>query len=202
MTPAPQWHIETRSGKYVNPFDVDPYVVCVEDVAFALSNECRFGGHHRWCVADHSRAVERAVASRGASVLTRMHAILHDAHEYVLKDLPNPMKHRPDMIPYRDACDRAQIAILHALNVPQNLPNGHDLVKRCDTAVMILVAERGLESRGRGWTCSDEATLEFANELRGALGPMMWMPWDPVHAEAAFLESYYDLKASMKEADG
>jgi hypothetical protein len=196
MTPAPKWHVETRSGKYVNPFDIDPCTVCIEDIAFALSNECRFGGHVRWCVADHSLVVERAVASRGASVLTRMHALLHDAHEYVLRDFPNPVKYRPDMLPYRNACDRAQIAILHALNVPKTLPNENDLVKRCDTAVRILEAECGLRSRGRGWDCSDDAMLEFVDKIRNALVSMVWVP---IRAEAAFLELYYDLKATMIE---
>jgi len=200
MTPAPKWHVETRSGKYVNPFDIDPCTVCIEDIAFALSNECRFGGHVRWCVADHSLVVERAVAARGASVLTRMHALLHDAHEYVLKDFPNPVKYRPDMLPYRSACDYAQVAILRALNVPNDTPNGNDLVKNCDTAVMILEAECGLRSRGRGWDCSDEAMLDFVDKIRGALVSMVWVP---VMAEVTFLESYYDLKATMiKEVEG
>jgi len=194
VTPAPPGHIETCSGQWVDPFDVDPATVCVEDIAFALSNECRFGGHLRSCVADHSLAVDAAVRSRGASPLTCLHALLHDAHEYVLRDLPNPIKHLPAFDAYRKACDRAQKRIVAGLGVDVLPGPSGNLIHRCDQAVMIIEAEHGLPSKGRGWPCADEKMIEFCIEVRPYVEARMLLPWIPVEAEREWLDEYWILR--------
>ena len=45
--PAPGPYLQTVSGRWVNPFEPDPEQLVVEDIARALANLGRFGGHSR-----------------------------------------------------------------------------------------------------------------------------------------------------------
>ena len=65
--PAPGPYLQTVSGRWVNPFDPDPEQLDAGDIARALANQCRFGGHCRvfYSVAQHSVIVSRLVEERG-----------------------------------------------------------------------------------------------------------------------------------------
>lgn len=84
--------IRTVSGRYVNLVEMDPESLDIRDVAYALSQIPRFGGHlpRRYSVAQHSIDVCRRVAHLGREV--RLQALLHDASEALLGDLPSPVK--------------------------------------------------------------------------------------------------------------
>ena len=43
--PAPGPYLQTVSGRWVNPFEPDPEQLDAGDIARALANVCRFGGH-------------------------------------------------------------------------------------------------------------------------------------------------------------
>jgi hypothetical protein len=81
--------IRTYSGLYVNVFDPDPETICIEDIAHALSNLCRFAGHTKrfYSVAQHSVLCSRCVDDK-----FRLQALLHDASEAYLLDIPRPIK--------------------------------------------------------------------------------------------------------------
>lgn len=85
------------SGRYVDPLDLAPGEIRIEDVAHALSHQCRFSGHTRvfYSVAEHSARVAAAVIAAGYPPETSMWALLHDVPEYVLVDLPSPLKQDP-----------------------------------------------------------------------------------------------------------
>jgi len=85
-------HIRTFSGKYLDVFNPDPDMICIEDIAHALSNICRFGGHtrHFYSVAQHSVRC----CNHFFSIRFSLQALLHDASEAYLLDIPRPIKHR------------------------------------------------------------------------------------------------------------
>jgi len=86
--------IRTVSGKYVNIIDPDPETISIGDIAHALSQLLRFGGHlpEMYSVAQHSVAC-CALASKEF----KLEALLHDASEAYLLDLPKPIKNNlPD----------------------------------------------------------------------------------------------------------
>lgn len=93
--------IRTHSGKYLNPLAPSPDDICIEDIAHALSHLCRFGGHTSffYSVAEHSLDVaDRCNKAR------QLEALLHDASEAYLLDIPSPVK---ALIPgYKEAEDR------------------------------------------------------------------------------------------------
>lgn len=89
--------IRTYTGKYVNVFNPDPETICIEDIAHALSNLCRFGGHtpRFYSVAQHSLTCLNQARFDGITDNNVLLSILmHDAAEAYLCDLPRPIKKR------------------------------------------------------------------------------------------------------------
>lgn len=82
--------IRTFSGNYINVFDPDPDKILIEDIAHALSHQCRFSGHLRefYSIAQHSVMCSLAVLKEN-----RLAALMHDASEAYLVDIPSPIKH-------------------------------------------------------------------------------------------------------------
>ncbi len=81
--------IRTYSGHYFDVFDPNPEHIEIEDIAHSLSLLCRFGGHIKsfYSVAEHSIWVCNKVSKTHA-----LTALLHDASEAYLIDLPKPIK--------------------------------------------------------------------------------------------------------------
>lgn len=90
--------IRTFTGRLVDPVHLSPGDICIEDIAHALSNQCRFSGHVRrfYSVAEHSVRVMQNCK------LDPLSALLHDASEAYLVDLPRPLKYHPAFSFYRD----------------------------------------------------------------------------------------------------
>lgn len=89
--------IRTFTGKLVDPVNLTPDDICIEDIAHALSNQCRFSGHVKnfYSVAEHSVRVMRRCATDPLA------ALLHDGSEAYLVDLPRPLKYHPEFAFYR-----------------------------------------------------------------------------------------------------
>jgi hypothetical protein len=83
--------IRTYTGIYMNVFEPTLDMICIEDIAHALSMQCRFGGHLPvfYSVAQHS-----VMCSKLANQDYKLQALLHDASEAYLMDIPRPIKQR------------------------------------------------------------------------------------------------------------
>ena len=97
--------IRTYTGRYIDPLNPTPEDIHIEDIAHALSHQCRFGGHTTlfYSVAEHSLDVLSRVNA------DRLAALLHDASEAYLLDIPSPVKYR--LPGYREAEDRLMAVI-------------------------------------------------------------------------------------------
>jgi hypothetical protein len=82
--------IRTYTGQYVNVVDPKPETIIIKDIAHSLSLQCRFGGHlkSKYSVAQHSIDVCLGVKDRKL----KLQAIMHDASEAYLMDIPSPLK--------------------------------------------------------------------------------------------------------------
>lgn len=82
--------LRTFTGNVINVFDPKPEDICIEDIAHALSNICRFNGHSKkfYSVAEHSIRCADEIESRN----NRLAALMHDASEAYLCDIPAPIK--------------------------------------------------------------------------------------------------------------
>jgi 5'-deoxynucleotidase YfbR-like HD superfamily hydrolase len=168
-------YIQTVSGRRIDPFAPDPDQIDPDDIAQALSNQCRFGGHCRafYSVAQHSCLVSDLVAAQRVDVSDRLWALLHDAPEAYLVDLPHPLKHRSALgSVYRDAEARLQAAICQRFGLPNDPPSS---LKPIDRA--LLATERqALATVAWHWPELDGAEpLDLTIE-----------PWSPSRAAEEF----------------
>lgn len=160
--------IRTHSGNLVNVFDPDPDLITIGDIAHGLSHVCRFGGHtpRFYSVAQHSLMVSGLIYVRASSSDLRMgtdrmrklalEALLHDASEAYLGDMPTPIK---AMLPeYQRAEQRMQEVISLKFGVGWPF---HELVHAADAEA--LDTEFGMFDPGSDVTYmgSGEAEREF-----------------------------------------
>ena len=105
---APHGSITTYSGIRFWPLLPNPADIRIEDIAHAISNQCRFAGHSRefYSVAEHSVRVSQHCRPEDA-----LWGLLHDASETFLTDVPAPLKELPQFEAYRAAERRLQRAI-------------------------------------------------------------------------------------------
>ena len=123
----------------MNPFDPDPEQLDIGDIARALANQCRFGGHCRvfYSVAQHSVIVSELVEERGGDVEDVFAALMHDASEAYLGDMPHPLKHRSPLgAAFKDAEDHLEAALRQHFAIKPDVPE----IKRADRA--LLATER------------------------------------------------------------
>jgi 5'-deoxynucleotidase YfbR-like HD superfamily hydrolase len=80
--------IQVHSGKVIDLLRPNISDILITDIAHALSNLCRFGGHSDfYSVAQHSVIVSRVVSPKNS-----MWGLMHDASEAYLGDVPKPLK--------------------------------------------------------------------------------------------------------------
>jgi 5'-deoxynucleotidase YfbR-like HD superfamily hydrolase len=181
--PAPGPYLQTVSGRWVNPFDPNPEQLDAGDIARALANQCRFGGHCRtfYSVAQHSVLVSRLVEERGGDVEDVFAALMHDATEAYLGDMPHPLKHRSPLgAAFKEAEEHLERAIRERFAIKRDVPQ----IKPADRA--LLATERRAFS----------AETWFWPELDGVPPlDLELTAWPPDEAARAFAERYAELEA-------
>ena len=86
--------ITTFTGEDFAPRCPNPDKLHLRDIAHALSLLTRANGHFAqfYSVGQHSLNCAREAAARGLSPLVQLGALLHDASEAYLCDIPRPLK--------------------------------------------------------------------------------------------------------------
>lgn len=86
--------ITTYTGKHFNPVEPDKDLICIEDIAHALSLICRGNGHVKtfFSVGQHCLNCAREAQARELSSRLILACLLHDASECYLSDVPRPFK--------------------------------------------------------------------------------------------------------------
>lgn len=86
--------IRTFTGNKFWPLNPREEDVCIEDIAHALALRNRFSGHTRfpYSVAEHSAGMVHRLATWGYTKDVLRWALLHDATEAYLPDIPTPIK--------------------------------------------------------------------------------------------------------------
>lgn len=122
--------IRTSEGIYIDIFKPEPEMICIEDIAHSLSHQCRFGGHLKefYSVAQHSFICSQIVPKPYA-----LQALLHDASEAYLLDIPSPIKSR--LSNYKEIEDGLMLAIASKFNFTYPLSKE---IKEADKAMLEL----------------------------------------------------------------
>ena len=185
------WHrgdwMQTFTGRKFYPRDPFAADVCVEDIAHALSMQCRYAGHclRFYSVAEHCVLMARSPALAGESLEIRLGALMHDAAEAYFVDIVRPVKRYLDG--YLAMEKNAMRAICDQLRVPR-WAVAHDLVKSADDRILNDEREQNMAPSPERWQGPQErlgVTLKF---------------WTPAQAEAEFLRSFDELRPPMPDA--
>ena len=146
MRPTNDWlggdWIQTYTGKAFWPLDPLADEVSLADIAHSLSLQCRFAGHIRrfYSVGQHSIMVARNVPLED-----RKWALLHDASEAYLVDLPRPIKYHGGMGSiYREIEDKVMAVICERFGISPIMPAS---VKHADN-VLLMTEKRDLLGPG------------------------------------------------------
>lgn len=86
--------ITTYSRKFFDITHPDPASICIEDIAHALSLICRGNGHVMtfYSVGQHCLQCAKEAMARQLPTRLVLAALLHDATECYMSDVPRPMK--------------------------------------------------------------------------------------------------------------
>lgn len=168
--------MQTYTGRRFYPLDPRADEIAPEDIAHALSLLCRYGGHvdRFYSVAEHCVLMSQAVAPEHA-----LAALLHDATEAYVVDVPRPLK--AVLAGYRQSEDAVWLQVAARFGIDIWLPGEvHEADNR------ILLTERAaLMPRAERWGQDDDfAPLQV--EIVG---------WGPHEAEARYLERLAELWA-------
>jgi 5'-nucleotidase len=182
--PTPGPYLQTVSGRFVNPLDPDLEQIDIQDITRALANTCRFGGHCRsfYSVAQHSVIVSELVEQRGGDPEDVFAALMHDAAEAYLGDMPHPLKHRSAL---GEAFKQAEKHLEQALQTRFNIKSGVPEIKRADRA-LLATERRAFSTEDWHWP-----ELDGIEPLELEL-----TAWLPDEAAAKFRARYEELEAA------
>lgn len=172
--PDDPW-IQTYTGRRFNPTNPIVDAICIEDIAHALSMQCRFSGHCSsfYSVANHCILVSYICDSKDA-----LHGLLHDSSEAYLVDIPRPIKRSGKFDNYLAFETKMEKAIAKRFGLSDKMPAS---VKLADD---ILLATE-------------------ARDLMGPLHPSWEQPADPLpftikplsqaESKHLFIKRFYEL---------
>lgn len=165
--------ITTFTGRNLDPLDLSPDQVDIQDIAHALAQTCRFGGHCRdfYSVAEHSVLVSNLCPEDA-----RLEGLLHDAAEAYLGDVPAPLK---AALPNFASVEESVLRVVArkfglTLPLPASVETADQAMLRHELGVLLP-----------GGTAADPVS-----------GQITCLP--PREAKALFLKTYRHLTSTMK----
>lgn len=171
--------IYTHSGKHFNFLKPDTGAICIEDIACALSNLCRFTGQldEFYSVAQHAVHCSYLVPAEFA-----FEALMHDAAEAYCNDISAPLKKLlPD---YRDIEGAIDQAVRQKFSLPKEQSS---IVKHAD--LVMLATER------RDFDMDDGTTWQMLDGIDPA--PFTVAPLNPRQARVLFLHRFNEIQEGV-----
>ncbi|MCZ7675064.1 MAG: hypothetical protein M5U35_03000 [Roseovarius sp.] len=169
--------IQTISGKRFPLEEPDADQINIEDIAYALSMQCRFNGHCTkfYSVAEHSVHVSREIDPKLSMV-----GLLHDAAEAYLGDVPSPLKKKRSQ--FSEIEEKLEAAIGNRFGIDPALFKDREM-KRTDTQLLVNEKSVLMVEEPEPWPPGAPAVKE----------PGRIEAWGPDEAKARFLAQYRQL---------
>lgn len=168
--------IQTFTGRRFDVFNPNPDHIHLLDIAVALANTCRFSGHtpYHYSVGQHSLLMSRVVPPSVA-----MEALMHDAAETYMGDVPRPIK--LGLQDYNAVIKVVETAISERFNLTFPWPAEiHEADMR-----MVITEAHAFEKETVGWGI-DAAPY----------GDVVVAKMDPLNVRALFIERFLELESA------
>ena len=174
--------IQTYTGKKFDIDNLDPSMVCLEDIAHALSMLCRYNGHCEmfYSVAEHSVIMSQYVPKHLA-----LDALLHDAAEAYITDVPRPFKKL--LIGFSGLESKIMTVIYEHFGLKEPEYDQYPIIKNGDLQMLAIEQQQLLKPSPEPWECIE--------------GLDRWTPipilpiWHPTLAKEQFMETFKKLYA-------
>lgn len=185
--------ITTMSGATFDYGDAANATITIDDIAVALGNTCRFGGHVRnfYSVAEHEILVANLVYEAAGTREECYAALHHDSHEAFTGDVPSPLKAKIKAEAPRlwerleEECD---LALQRNLGVSAELMR-RPIVKRADKLALAI----------EGYALKPAGTALFGLEDQPEIPNIATLAqryircWSPRDAARAFVSAHIHL---------
>lgn len=165
--------MQTFTGKQFWPMDPRADEICIEDIANSLSKQCRYAGHCKsfYSVAEHSVYVSHFVPKDLA-----LCALLHDATEAYVVDVPRPLK--PYLANYNEIESRVWLALSDKFGLPKVMP---EEIHIADNAVLLAEKEQIVGPSPAPWV------------IKGTPANVKIWCYSPIEAYRFFMKRYKEL---------
>jgi uncharacterized protein len=203
--------METSSGKMINILDPLRSDIDIKDIAHSLANQCRYGGHCRkfLSVAEHSVKVARAVEEEWFGTLPEYYgletdpleykailmALLHDASEAYLVDIPTPIK--AVLADYKEIENNLMNEIFSAfgIDILARFNDMPEYIHWGDKYMLFQEAYDAVPSKGLTWNSyRDMCHGKYPKEFKPRY-------WKPRKAKRIFLREFRRLTGTMTRVD-
>ena len=165
-----EW-IQTFTGRMFWALDPQPEDLHITDIAHGLSNMCRYNGH---CSSFYSVAEHCVHLYKVAPAAHKFWALMHDASEAYICDIPGPFKHA--LTNYREIEERIMKVVAAKYGLPWPMPAD---VKMLDTRILMNEKATLFGPAPKPWRVNMEP-------LEG----VQIQCWPPQTAKAQFLNAF------------
>lgn len=155
-------YVATSSGRLFDVVNPTPEQVDIHEIAYALANVNRFGGHTKWpyTVAQHSVYCAIECQRRYDTPHLELACLLHDAAEAYVGDVIRPVKRLIASV-YRPIEDRVQAAIWQRFGLEIDA-DVERVIKDVDNAVVMAEsAALMIGSCSWNWEGVDRSPIEI-----------------------------------------
>lgn len=174
--------IDTYTGKQIDVLNPQLEKININDIAHSLSNLCRYGGHSPefYSVAEHClNCVEHYECN-----FFELELLLHDSAEYLLVDLPSPIKRLNCFRAYNAIETDLLNSILNKFGLRENFDNHYTNIRKIDLHFRQLEMEYFSKYKKMSWI---RKQFEKLNTNR----PIKFLK--PHVAKKRFLKKFYQL---------
>ncbi len=176
--------LQTYTGHAYYPLDPRPEDIDIHDIAHALSNTCRYGGHCSTfiSVAQHSYLVSKLVPKG-----MELWGLLHDASEAYLVDIPHPIKEYLNI--YHVMEEYCMNTIARKFNLQLPMPSEVKLADRAalkiERSLFMLKLDKCIWEEDNTDICLPWYSGDFMN--------ISIVPYNPIKAKSVFIERFHSI---------
>lgn len=177
-------YIRVFTGRKFWPLDPHLDEIDILDIAHALANNCRWGGH---CAFFYSIAQHCCLVHDLLPHGLKLAGLLHDASEAYILDMPRPIKYQ--MPQYREIEENLMNKIGERFNI---FPEGFAAIKGADDIALYL-EKRSLFNDGIAREVLTDKAVDFFFDCGIKETTTLGRAWLPHEAEQEFMDRFYAL---------
>lgn len=173
--------IGVYSGGQLHFKEPRPGEILILDIAHSIGKLCRYGGHTKrfYSVAEHSARLAQYIARLTGDTRLAFEALMHDASEGYLVDMPRPIKAELSQYKAIERILEHSIALEFGLREPRDVR-----IHEADTRILVDEKAQAMMPTEHSWGVDDLDPLGVTVQF-----------WTPDEGPHRFLTYFHDLNS-------